>query len=74
MIYSERKDVTQTKHILKINKNHSLEWVEQYKGNCLNQGQLQSQREGKKFYRKLETMLRKNSNVKIMSACVCACV
>lgn len=56
MIYSERKDVTQTKHILKINKNHSLEWVEQYKGICVNRRQLQSPREAKKFYRKLETM------------------
>lgn len=58
MIYSERKEDLQTKHISKINKNHSLEWVEQYKGMWIyvNRRQLQSPREGKKFYRKLETM------------------
>lgn len=34
MIYSERIEDSQTKHISKINKNHSLEWEQPYNGMC----------------------------------------
>lgn len=56
MIYSERKEEDpQTKHISKINKNHSLEWVQPYNGMCESKAAADPEK-GKKFYRKLETM------------------